>query len=440
MLTRAAERPGGKLSAVIKDEAELQGAYDLLEEERVSAEDLCASFANATCERAGADSWMYAVVDGSSINVTDWTGKKGLGLLGNLARGGRGLKVITALGVDARGVTVGLLGQVWWARKKARKHAADKRKHNASRPLQDKETRHWIEAIAQARQHAEANGKRLCFLIDREGDNRDILVALQKSGHDFIVRAAWDRLTEATGEDQQRLRQRIGGQTPIGAYDVDIKGAPSRAPRVARMVVRTAHVTLMMRQRGRPRNETVHLAVNVVWAREEGTTPVGEKPLDWLLLSSCPVDNFEAARAIVVGYTRRWRIEEMHRVWKSGGCQVEETQLRSAEAIKVWATILASVASRIERLRLLARVDPEQPASIDLDPYEIRALVLLKRDRRRRGERIPSDMPTIGQATLWIAELGGYTGKSSGGPPGAVNIRRGLQELGPAARMLALLN
>lgn len=424
---------------MIKNEAELQGAYDLLEEERVSAEDLCAAFADATCERAGANSWMFAVVDGTSVTVTDWTGEKGLGTTGNLTHGGRGLKVITALGVDPRGVTVGLLDQVWWARQNARKHAADKRKHNASRPLEEKETRHWIEAIARARQRAEANGKRLCFLIDREGDNRDILLALQAPGHDFIVRAAWDRLTQATGEDQQRLRQRIGGQSPIGTYDVDIKAAPSRAARAARMVVRTAHVTLMMRPRGRPRNETAQIAVNVVWAREEGTTPAGEKPLDWLLLTSLPVDSFEAARASVVGYTRRWRIEEMHRVWKSGGCQVEETQLRSAEGIKVWATILASVASRIERLRLLARVDPEQPASIDLDPDEIRALVLLKRDRRKRGERIPSGMPTIGQATLWIAELGGYTGKSSGGPPGAVNIRRGLEELGPAARMLALL-
>lgn len=439
MLTRAAERPGGKLSAVINDEAELQGAYDLLEEQRVSAEALCASFADATCERAAASGWMYAVVDGTSINVTDWTGAKGLGTLGNLTHGGRGLKVISALGVDERGVTVGLLGQVWWARTKARKHAADKRKRNAKRPLADKETRHWIETIATARKHADAHGKRLCFLIDREGDNRDILLALQKPGHEYIVRAAWDRLTQAIDEDPKRLRERIGERAPIGSYDVEIKAAPSRAARVARMVVRAAPITLLMRPRGRPRSETSRVTVNVVWAREDGTTPTGEKPLDWLLFTNGPVDTFEAARAIVVGYTRRWRIEEMHRVWKSGGCQVEETQLRSAEAIKVWATILASVATRIERLRLLARVAPEQPASVDLADHEIRALVMLKRDRRRRGERIPNSMPTIGQATLWIAELGGFTGKSSGGPPGAVNIRRGLQELGPAARMLALV-
>jgi hypothetical protein len=36
---------------------------------------------------------------------------------------------------------------------------------------------------------------------------------------------------------------------------------------------------------------------------------------------------------------------------------------------------------------------------------------------------------TIGAAVEWIARLGGYTGKSSGGPPGAITIGRGLERL-----------
>jgi len=439
MLMRAAERPGGKLSEVITDDAELQGAYDLLEEERVSAEGLCASFADASFERAAAEPWIYAVVDGSSVHVTDLTGKKGLGTLGNLTHGGRGMKVITALGVDPRGVTVGLLGQVWWARTNARKANRNKRKTNAARPLADKETRHWVAAFEQARARADAHGRRLWFQIDREGDNRDLLLALHASGHDFTVRAAWDRLTEATGEDQQRLRQRVGQEAPSGVYDVDVAGAPSRAPRIAKMVVRTARVTLAMAPRGRSKKEQANLTLNVVWAREEGTTPPNEKPLDWLLLTSRPVDTFADAMAVVYGYTQRWRIEDFHRVWKSSSCRVEETQLRSPAAITVWATILASVAGRIERLRLLARKAPDLPASVDLADHEIRALILLKRQRRARGERVADTMPTIAVATLWIAELGGFTGKSSGGPPGAITIRRGLEVLGPAAQMLAIM-
>jgi hypothetical protein len=46
-------------------------------------------------------------------------------------------------------------------------------------------------------------------------------------------------------------------------------------------------------------------------------------------------------------------------------------------------------------------------------------------------------VPTIAQATLWLAELGGYTGKSSGGPPGTITISRSLAKVGAAADAIA---
>ncbi len=107
--------------------------------------------------------------------------------------------------------------------------------------------------------------------------------------------------------------------------------------------------------------------------------------------------------------------------------------------MRIWATLLAAVAVRIERLKILARTEPQQPADIELTRHEIRALIVLKRQQKKRTEVITDAMPTIGQATLWIAELGGYTGKSSGGPPGSITIRRGLDRLLPAAQLLQAL-
>jgi hypothetical protein len=438
MMARAAERPGGKLTDVMRDRAEMQGAYDLLEEAHVSARALCMSFASATMHRASDAPYVLVAVDGTSLQLTDFTHHKGFGSLGSLQSGARGLKVINALAVDAQGVTLGLLGQVWWARTNAQRDSRDKRKRNMDRPLSDKETRHWIEAFTQSKAAAEKDGLRLWFQVDREGDNRDMLLALKDTGHDFTVRSAWDRFVEATGEDKQKLRQRLADESTAGSYEVAVSGAPSRAPRTARMVVRAARVTLKMSQRGK--SDVQPLTLNAVWAVEEGTTPKGEKPLDWLLLTSRLVETFADARAAVDAYTYRWRIEELHRAWKGSLCRVEETQLRSFEAVTVWATMLANVAARAERLRLLARKQPEQPADVELSDVELRALILLKRESRARNEVIPDGVPTIAKAVLWIAELGGYTGKSSGGPPGAITIRRGLETLRPAARMLAILD
>jgi len=173
-----------------------------------------------------------------------------------------------------------------------------------------------------------------------------------------------------------------------------------------------------------------------VWATEVGTCPPGEKPLDWLLLTNQPVSTLDDALQVLDAYATRWSIEEVHRTWKNGGCHVEATQLHSEAAVKKWATLLFTVAARTERLKTLARASPDQPASVELSPHEVQALLLLKSRQKKRTEVVPWTSPSIGQAVRWIADLGGYTGKSSGGPPGSVTIGRGLARILIAAEVL----
>jgi hypothetical protein len=146
-----------------------------------------------------------------------------------------------------------------------------------------------------------------------------------------------------------------------------------------------------------------------------------------------PVDDAIAAQQVVHGYATRWRIEEFHRIWKTGGCNVEDTQMRELEHIVRWATLHASVAMRLLRLTYLARTAAQQPATVELSRHEIDAVILSRKPKgARRG-----DTPTIGVIVAWIADEGGYTGKSSGGPPGAVVIARGLERIQVIAKVLA---
>jgi len=223
------------------------------------------------------------------------------------------------------------------------------------------------------------------------------------------------------------LRRKLVYSPTKGEYELAVPAGPKRTARTANMVVRFEKVTVKLTDPDTKASKS--LILTAVLAREMSTVPNGEKRIEWMLLTNVNVENFDDAIRVVAAYAKRWRIEEFHKTWKSGACRVEDTQLRSTDAVLRWATILAAVAVRIERLKFLSRAEPTRPASTELEPVEIEALILLKRQNKKRNERIPDTMPTIADATRWIAELGGYTGKSSGGPPGTIVLARGLERL-----------
>jgi hypothetical protein len=430
----AAARPAGKVLEVFRSSAERQGTYDFLENDDVRSDDVCAAMGKATALRAAEHSFVFAAIDGSSLTLSDKARAKDFGAIGASKSGARGLKVITSYLVSPQGVPLGLAAQEWWARPAAKRA----RKDHQKRLLNEKETRHWVEAIETSVEVLERDAPqtRLWFQLDREADGGHVLEKLAQSGHWFTVRSSHNRRLVSDGGPRYLL-DGLALSPPVGTYELPVTGAPNRTARLARMVLRVTHETLSMRDKAT--NKRVEIVVCVVQAREEGTTPTGEKPLEWRLLTNYPVKTFEDARLVVFGYAQRWRIEEFHRTWKTGACNVEQCQLRVMRHVVKWATIMAAVAARIERLKMLARTEPELPAACELNDYEIRAVVMMKRKYKKRTETIPDTMPTIAQAVLWLAELGGYTGKSSGGPPGSITIRRGLDFIGPVAITLEML-
>lgn len=93
------------------------------------------------------------------------------------------------------------------------------------------------------------------------------------------------------------------------------------------------------------------------------------------------------------------------------------------------------MAARIERLKLTSRSTPETPALEIASRTEIDAAILLT----RRCKWEPGDELTAEEFVRLVADLGGYIGKSSGGPPGSIVIRRGLERVETSARTLEAL-
>jgi hypothetical protein len=453
MASGIAARPAGRVSEVFRSGADRQGAYDFLESPHVKADAVVAGVTGAGARRAAEYPFVFVPLDGTSINVTDLANAKGFGSVGSRERGALGLKAITALAVSPAGVPLGVAALEWWAR------GPRPTRSRLARTVDEKETKHWFAAVDTVTRSfaASAEKTRAWFQVDREGDSQRFLEKLADTGHLFTVRSQSDRRlyvpgavlrpTPYTLENRRRryLRSYLSRREPVTFELLEVPargGAPSRLTCVS---IRAASVTLWLRDKQRSDNRT--LAVNAVWVREHGGGPMHRsrsgqsksRQLDWLLLTNHPVDTVEEVNQVVFGYTQRWRIEDFHRAWKRGGCNVEDTQLRARDHVIKWATILAAVAVRAERLKHLAREKPTAPATELLSELEIRALKLLKSQQKKKNEIIPDGVPDLETATRWIADLGGYTGKSSGGPPGTVTISRGLQDLRVAVQLLAAL-
>jgi Transposase DNA-binding/Transposase Tn5 dimerisation domain len=434
MAQQIATKPAGNVTNVFTTSADREAAYRFVENTDVDPEAIVKGMRFAVVERCSNEPFVFVAIDGSSVTLADHFRKKDYGSIGPRKLGARGLKVMAALAVSSEGTPIGLTSLQMWSRGEKNKV------HRNKRALAEKETKFAAEAaVATAKGFDEKQSScRVWFQVDREHDAEQLLETYSSTNHLYTVRAKANRRIKTENGKTQYVRDVIAQKkTHQGTFTLDIPAGHKRSARTAMMSVRAAKVTLLLRDQ---RTERIReFETHVVYAFESSYVPEGEQRLEWLLYTNHPIETNEDLALILFGYTQRWRVEDFFRAWKTTGCHVEEAQLHSAHSIRIWGTMLAATAARIERLKHLSRTQPNLPASVEFTEFELEALVMLKKARKKRTEQIPEGVPTIEEAVRWVAELGGYTGKSSGGPPGSVVIRRGLEPLRIAAEVVKLM-
>jgi hypothetical protein len=299
------------------------------------------------------------------------------------------------------------------------------------RDLSEKESRYWTELQfrfeTMLRQQGAAT--RPWYQMDREGDAKHVLLRGLSPTDLFTVRAHENRLLTAQSSRRAHLKlyEAVHSGPAAGIMYLDLPASAKRTPRVARLVVRIVHVGIKLRTQWSHRR-LAEVPLTAVSVHEEGTCPAGEEPLHWLLLTSFPVHSFDDAVRVVRAYSFRWVVERVHYTWKSGTCNVEQSQLESFEALTKWAALHLSVAVHRQQILHLSRTQPHLPASEVFDRDQIDAALTLYAGHRSDGPR-PGDTPELGPLVEIIARLGGYIGKSSGGPPGIKVLQRGLEHV-----------
>ena len=211
-----------------------------------------------------------------------------------------------------------------------------------------------------------AHSTRVIHVFDREGDIAEVFEQINQLTHTgVVVRAAHDRTLEQT---PHHLWATLEAQPIEGYHEVELSETKTRKARTAKLAIRFCPVQL--RSPARLGKDT-QLQVNAVYAHEVNC-PEGEEPVCWMLLTSEPVTTLEQAKTILRWYSYRWRVEDYHKVLKSG-CQAERYRL-AGEGMKSLLAFLSVIAVDLLRLTYLQRTQPEMPAAEVLSEVQIQVL------------------------------------------------------------------
>jgi hypothetical protein len=413
---RLAQMPAGNLCRALSNlPAEREAAYRLMENDRLDAAAIARSSHEATGRLCAGLPYVFVAEDASSLKVGDTTGARGTGRIGTTERGGRGFPVVTAIAVSPDGQPLGVCGQAMWAR------APDPAEPECG------ESEHWLTVMRQV--VAAIPGVRPWFQVDRGADFWRLMQLAVDSDLWLTVRSNHNRHLYPLGSSGcAYMKEAVEHSTLRTCYRLDVPAAPRRKARVAKMELRSMPVTLKVKNR--VDGGTHPIVMWLVVAREVETTPEGETPMQWNLLTTYPAETAADCALVVIGYAQRWRIEEFHRCWKSAVTDTESSQLQSMEGQFAFHAMKASVAMRIMRLTYLPRTAPDLPATDEFSEDEIDGVYATAQRRRPRG------VCTIAQVARTIADIGGYVGKSSGGPPGPLVVARGWAQVEPVVRAL----
>lgn len=157
---------------------------------------------------------------------------------------------------------------------------------------------------------------------------------------------------------------------------------------------------------------------------EEVEAPEGVNAIKWYLLTSLPINTLEEAFEKVQWYKRRWLIERFHYILKSG-CQIEKARLVDVERIRRAISIYSIVAWRIGWITYEGRNNANESCERVLSKEEWTVLYCISNETHNISQK----PPTIGEAVVMIAKLGGFTARKPDGDPGLKVIWRGLQKL-----------
>lgn len=396
MAASLAKSIGQSVVKSIDDESQVEGAYRLLRNAQVRSGDIAEGGFSATAAMVKDVGTLLALEDSTSLNFRHSVADE-LGYIGPPSQKKKGMQVHSVLLLDAGSKeTLGLIEQSRWLRQASALANKNKRARQA---YPDKESFKWQRSSEAMAERLGDTMQETISVCDRESDIYEYMHYKVNAGQRFVVRTHYNR---KLGDSELKLFERVRDLEGAGTYQAQIEQKGGRAARTATMELAYAPVRVLAPDRKQGDYSPIELTV--VTCREVSVSP---EPIEWILLTTERIDNAEDVRRIVSYYEARWKIEEFHKAWKSGGTQIEKSRLQSAGNLERMAVILAFIAVRLLQLREVVHLD-KQLISKDCSHIltEMQWRLLWRKQEKKAYRR--KTIPTIKWAYYALARLGGW--------------------------------
>lgn len=435
LLSAMGNHPNLSIPAACGGHAEMQAAYRFFDNNKVSLQPVLAPHLQRTLQRTAQQKVVLLVQDTTEVDLT--RPQQQVAGVGELDGSRRGLLLHVMQAFTPDGTPLGTV----WAEQLNRVEdqppasAAPKPPRCRQRPIEQKESRRWLEGLRRGRDVAQQLPQVQCICIaDSEADLYEWF-AEPRGGSvpvDWLIRACHDRAVQAEPDAGQRHLRERALATPV-LYEVQllIRGRQAkttvedrprrrtRQSRQAKVQVRAARLTL--RPPWRVDRQLPAVTVNVVLVREP-KPPAGEPAVEWILLTSLPIDTPQAVRRVVEYYCVRWSIEILFRTLKSG-CRIEHRRFEDVQRVLPCLGLCLIVAWRTLFLCRMGRQCPEVDCEAVFEPSEWKAVWVAV---HRRAP--PKQRPRLRQMMHLVARLGGHV-EHRASEPGPQTVWIGLQRM-----------
>jgi len=423
LLEQLSGNPGASISAACRDPYQAKAVYRFVGNDEVTAEAITKITQELTVGRINEakPSVLLIPQDTTELNYSGLLETNGLGTIGGKSTT-RGFLVHSSIAVAETGEVFGLLAQKQWVRPPEELGKTKSRRFD--QPIEEKESYKWLETIEKSKVTV-PDGTTVVHICDREGDIYELFCKAENENTQYLCRRRHERGIE--DEDGPKLLTDFVNTLPVADtinVQVPRDSHTKRIARNAEVEVRYGKCKIVKTRRlygSKDLPESIYVyAISAV----EKDVPQGQEGISWQLITNVPTESFEDAVTRIMWYTQRWKIETFHRTLKSG-CKVEELQSESAYKLMKLIAIYSIIALQIMLLSHVARTRPDESCEIWLTEDEWKILYRVANKTRE----LPEKIPTIQEAVVMIAKIGGFLARKSDGFPGVTVTWRGLTSL-----------